>query len=301
MLILWLPDLCAGKEEQAMAAAVTATRPQANLQKIATNIHNIRLNRLLSINGMERKPVYGDGNCFFKAASFHLATHDETTLRQALCDHLMQHVLFYLGFFSNCHSAQQARQVKTCMRAPGVWNTTANDVVPLALANFTGRRVKLFTSKKQQPVVGITPSMPGVTCSVFQPVYMALLAPAGMPEHYDGCLAMHRHLYNVFGSSYKCLEGSRCTSDVKVSDPARPPEASLSHPATPEGSPSHPVTPEGSPSHPATPGGTPSHPVTPEGSPSDFSSKRKEQVSLYNTPPKKLPKKTNKPVKVEEK
>ena len=227
-----------------MAAAVTATRHQANLQEIAINIHNIRLNRLLSINGMERKPVYGDGNCFFKAASFHLATHDETTLRQALCDHLMQHVLFYLGFFSNCHSAHQARQVITCIRAPGVWNTTANDVFPLALANFTGRRVKNFTSKKQQPVVGITPSMPGVTCSVFQPVYMALLAPAGMPEHYDGCLAMHRHLYNVFGSSYKCLEGSRCTSDVKASDPARPPVASLSHPATPEGSPSHPVTPE---------------------------------------------------------
>ena len=102
---------------------------------------------------------------FSRQPAFTFPTHFENTLRQALCDHLMQHVLFYLGFFSNSHSTHLARRVITCMA--GVWNTTANDVIPLALANFTGRRVNIFTSKKQLPVVGITPSMSGVTCSVF--------------------------------------------------------------------------------------------------------------------------------------
>ena len=48
-----------------------------SLGYIGINLHNRRLDDLLKHNGMERVPVYPDGNCCFTAASLHLLNSDK--------------------------------------------------------------------------------------------------------------------------------------------------------------------------------------------------------------------------------
>ncbi|KAK7474659.1 hypothetical protein BaRGS_00034083 [Batillaria attramentaria] len=195
-----------GQEKDDLSAAITESRHIHRFRQLNVHVHNKRLDELLQHNGLKRVPVYPDGNCFFTAASLHLLNQDKGTLREALCLHMNENVQHYVDFFpctGNEHErTQQVRASVEELRENGIWNTTANDILPLALANFTRRRVKIFSSKLDKPVWDITPSLKtGETASVFSPIYLAFLAPRGQPEHFDGCLLKKRYIYTEFGDT----------------------------------------------------------------------------------------------------
>ncbi|KAK7089115.1 hypothetical protein V1264_024171 [Littorina saxatilis] len=187
-----------GAEEAALSAAIDASRTENNLRQLALRINNEKLNRRLEVNGMERQEVSADGNCFFKAASLHLAAHDEVTLRETLCQHIVQNIHIYMEYFPDCSSANFAIQDLSNMLLSGTWNLKFNDALPLALANLTGRRVKIFTSKQEPATWDVTPTVTSVKHDEASPIYLAMLAPTGQPEHYDGCLAKRRHISSVW-------------------------------------------------------------------------------------------------------
>ncbi|KAK7089898.1 hypothetical protein V1264_024223 [Littorina saxatilis] len=188
-----------GAEEAALSAAIDASRTENNLRQLALRINNEKLNRRLEVNGMERQEVSADGNCFFKAASLHLAAHDEVTLRETLCQHIVQNIHIYMEYFPGCSSENFAIQDLSNMLLSGTWNLKFNDALPLALANLTGRRVKIFTSKQEPATWDVTPTVTSVKHDEASPIYLAMLAPTGQPEeHYDGCLAKRRHISSVW-------------------------------------------------------------------------------------------------------
>ena len=88
-------------------------------------------------------------------------------------DNLHAYVEFFLAEGVSVSIAEEKLQLAKDsidkMRSSGIWDTVANDMMPLALANYTQRRVKIFTSRRNQAVFDITPSM--TTCSIFNPIY----------------------------------------------------------------------------------------------------------------------------------
>ena len=81
------------------------------------------------------------------------------------------------------------------LRQPSTRSAGANDLLPLALANHTGRIVKSFCSQNQELV---TDTQPTLTMSdIFHSIYMLFLAPAATPEHYDGCILRNKHLCRI--------------------------------------------------------------------------------------------------------
>ena len=272
---------------------------------------------------MERFEVPADGNCFFRAASLHL-DHDETSLRAALCNHMEDNLQNYIGFFSTEGSLTEEEKVQAAktqiemIRQPGQWNSQANDILPFALANYSNRRVKIFSSRRNQPVINVRPSTPH---SIFQPICLALLAPPiGIPEHYDGCVAVKRHIYSMFNPSPGTpvsLASSTPTSSAQPSRPAPPslpPQqpAPLSppeqRPAPPSPPPQQPVSPSPPLQQPVTPPPAPQQPAQPSSpstssmpppppllTPPRFQSSEtatastSRQPNIYMTPPKKTP------------
>ncbi|KAK7101107.1 hypothetical protein V1264_011043 [Littorina saxatilis] len=98
---LTLQTLCHHKVQVAITRGLLL-----QLERVTANthykvrLHNKRLNRHLTNNGMEKCPVYADGNCFFKAASLHLQPHDTVSLRAALCQHLRRNIQHDISFFT---------------------------------------------------------------------------------------------------------------------------------------------------------------------------------------------------------
>ena len=88
--------LCADGD---LEAALHASRQDQTLQQLAIHLHTKRLDRRLQASGMNRETVYADGNCFFKAAAYHVTSHDDRGLREALCDHIEANLPHYEGFF----------------------------------------------------------------------------------------------------------------------------------------------------------------------------------------------------------
>lgn len=176
--------------------ALHESKIEHNIQSMALRLHTKTLNSVLAANKMKRVPIYGDGDCFFNAALLHVDSFsDAVSLRHTLCDHMEENLHAYMSFTA-CDDVN-----KECMnfveelrdlRQTGTWGTQANDLLLLAFANVTVRRVKIFCSRKQQPVIDVQPTLTG--SDIFHPIYLAFIAVPGS-EHYDGCVVQKQLLY----------------------------------------------------------------------------------------------------------
>ena len=123
------------------------------------------------------------------------------------CSLLMWHIVWthgrniktYIGF--RTFSAGDVNEdyvnsldMVSLFRQPSTWSMGANDLL-LALANHTGRIVKIFCSQKQQPVTDTQPTL--TKSDIFHSICMLFLAPAATPEHYDGCILRNKHLCRI--------------------------------------------------------------------------------------------------------
>ena len=45
------------------------------------------------------------------------------------------------------------------LRKDGAWISEGNDLLPMALANITGKRLKIFCSRQQEPYYDVQPTL----------------------------------------------------------------------------------------------------------------------------------------------
>ena len=103
-----------------------------------------------------------DGNCFFESVSAHLDGTDALVLRSCLCDYLDSNFAAYIEFLTGDTDNENDRYLRYFLnveqlRTPGTWSNDAGDLLPLALADWSRRTVKIFTSNLYRPVIIVHP------------------------------------------------------------------------------------------------------------------------------------------------
>ena len=104
-------------------------------------------------------------NCFFEAAAFPLNKISAPSLREKLCQHLDEYMEQYIGFLPQQGSpedelefvSQYCREIEQ-PKSDGFWSNTAGNFLPLAVSNWTKRRVVTFMSKPEQLIIDIHPA-----------------------------------------------------------------------------------------------------------------------------------------------
>lgn len=156
-----------------------------------------RLDELLLLNGLDRIKVPGDGNCFFVSALCHISSiKTSLALRNVLCDHIVDNIDEYIGYLTNTHCCHSFEYDIACidfrteieeLRQEGNWTSQAGDLLPLALSNWSGQPVKIFSSLTTRPITTITPSLMLMDAN---PIFLSYIMSenGSLPEHYDGCL-----------------------------------------------------------------------------------------------------------------
>ena len=98
-------------EDMHMEKAKEISVQEATFNNYVTTHHEKRLNDLLFMNGLVRKRVPADGNCFFQSALPHI--HSLLTvqeLRRSLCDHIVEKAEHYVGFFCSTRIVRVVRR-----------------------------------------------------------------------------------------------------------------------------------------------------------------------------------------------
>ena len=130
------------------------SQQEAELRQMMDQVHEQRLDQLLFSNGYIRQYAPSDGNCFFEAAVFAMSSDlDSTGLRKQLCMHLEDNMEEYVGFLmSKTRDIDDLAFIKSyckeieVLKQNGYWSTKAGDFLPLALANWSKRPVRIYTS-----------------------------------------------------------------------------------------------------------------------------------------------------------
>ena len=143
------------------------SRKEEEKRKKTTILQESRLDQLLFSNGFVRQKVKSDGNCFFEASILAMKQKiDGNMLRHLLCQHLEENVEEYIGFLKNRNSVEDdVTFVKEYFRAidllkqSGYCSNSAGDFLPLALANWSHRPVCIYSSRPEQPVIEIQPTL----------------------------------------------------------------------------------------------------------------------------------------------
>lgn len=172
------------------------SRKEVEQQNIIQQTHLDRLDQLLFSNGLKRVRVNAYGNCFFEAAAFSLNDISASFLREKICQHLDENMEQYIGFLLQQGSPEDELQFVSqyCweieqLKSDGYWSTKAGDFLPLALSNWSKQRVVIYTSKPDQPIIDIHPTV--VTSMIGTEVIpLAYTAAPGISEHYDACRKM---------------------------------------------------------------------------------------------------------------
>ena len=100
--------------------------------------------------------------CFFESVSAHLDGIDAMVLRSCLCDYLDSNFAAYIEFLMGDTDNENDRYLRYFLnveqlRTPGTWSNDAGDLLPLALADWSRRTVKIFTSNLYRPVIIVHP------------------------------------------------------------------------------------------------------------------------------------------------
>ena len=74
-------------------------------------------------------------------------------------------------------------------KSDGYWSNKAGDFLPLALLNWSKRRVLIYTSKPDQPIIDIYPTVVSSMIGT-EVISLAYTSAPGVSKHYDGCRKM---------------------------------------------------------------------------------------------------------------
>ena len=174
------------------------SRKEVEHQNTIHKTHQDRLDQLLFSNGLKRVRVNAYGNCFFEAVAFSLNNISAPSLCEKLCQHLDENMEQYIGFLLQQGSpedelefvSQYCREIEQ-LKSDGYWSNKAGDFLPLPLSNWTKRRVVIYTSKPEQPIIDIHPAdVSSMMDSHTEVIPLAYTSAPGISEHYDACRKM---------------------------------------------------------------------------------------------------------------
>lgn len=86
-----------------------------------------------------------------------------------ICDPVVKNIEHYHGFLCSTPIDDAILLVINVIQQPGQWNTNCNDILLLALANYTERRVKIFLSNRSLRVIEVRPTM--CAADIVNPIY----------------------------------------------------------------------------------------------------------------------------------
>ena len=131
--------------------------------------HNARLDNLLASNGLERKRIYPDGNCFLRAVLTQISDPqnnlDAPKLRQDIVNHLREnheHYINVLSFRSDDDEISNRdiyEDTINDIQQDGHWNVELADCMPLAVSNIFKRTIRIFSSRISNQVYDIKPDL----------------------------------------------------------------------------------------------------------------------------------------------
>ena len=181
------------RKERDVVKALADSAALSNRLLQDRNVHKSRLETLLSANGLKRVDVPSDGNCFFHSCAL-LLSHAAADIRNCLCNYLEDNIDSFLDFMvseteENQRYLQFIENVEE-LRQPGHWSNNAGDMLPLALAGWTRRTVRLSTSNPSRPILDVQPlGMVDTQVSDRAPILLALLEYQNAP-HYNACFSI---------------------------------------------------------------------------------------------------------------
>lgn len=157
-------------------------------------MHKRRIENLLSANGLKLVEVLSDGNCFFHACALKLVPLSAEDIRKCLCDCLEDNIGSFVDFF--LFSGDRDKRLSKYMdnvcelRNPGRYSNNAGDMLPPALATWTRKIVRIYSSSVNRPHIDIHPV--GTAVQQNTPVLeLALLEYPNAP-HYNACTPLTR-------------------------------------------------------------------------------------------------------------
>ena len=116
---------------------------------------------------------------------------DGNMLCHLLCQHLEENDEEYIGFLINRNSveddvtfAKEYFRALDLLKQSGYWSNSPGDFLPLALANWSHRPVCIYSSRPEQPVIDIQPTL----CSPTEEdsICLAYMSSEGISDYYDG-------------------------------------------------------------------------------------------------------------------
>ncbi|XP_052258727.1 uncharacterized protein LOC127863341 [Dreissena polymorpha] len=174
---------------QAIEKAKQESSNQHKARQLISDMHKRNIDALLASNGLERVRIEGDGNCLFKAVCVSTCDFESPeVLRQKLCDHLSAKLDTYIDFLPNntCANKRDKYISKVnCLREEGHWDNDLADALPLAMANVSGRVLKIYCSRRANPMYEIRPTLHADT-DANDCINLAFIQVPGL-EHYDAC------------------------------------------------------------------------------------------------------------------
>jgi hypothetical protein len=145
--------------------AVLKSKQDEMRRKRIDRIHKKRINALLKSNGLKRKRVPAEGNCFFETIIKQLKIIDTVdNTRRTLCDRMLKCVNHYLGFVQSESETLQS-QIETFLNYinslshSGQWLAGLVDVLSLAVCTMYETNPTIYNSNAVQPNMRITPSL----------------------------------------------------------------------------------------------------------------------------------------------
>lgn len=177
---------------QAIEKAKQESSYQHKARQLISDMHKRSIDALLASNGLKRVRIEGDGNCLFKAACVANCDFESPEiLRQKLCDHLSSNIDTYIDFLPSGTSANDTERKNkyiskvNFLREEGHWDNDLADALPLAIANLSGRVLKIYCSKRANPMYEIRPVL-HAEIDENDCINLAFIQVPGF-EHYDAC------------------------------------------------------------------------------------------------------------------
>ncbi|KAH3779743.1 hypothetical protein DPMN_002916 [Dreissena polymorpha] len=174
---------------QAIEKAKQESSNQHKARQLISDMHKRNIDALLASNGLKRVRIEGDGNCLFKAVCVSTCDFESPEiLRQKLCDHLSAKLDTYIDFLPNNTCANKMDKYISkvnFLREEGHWDNDLADALPLAIANVSGRVLKIYCSRRANSMYEIRPTLHADT-DANDCINLAFIQVPGL-EHYDAC------------------------------------------------------------------------------------------------------------------
>lgn len=163
------------------------------VKQVLLKFHVRSVDTLLNSNGLRRKTIEGDGNCFFSAVKEATSNFESPQeVRKAVVNHLQINKEEYISFLTNVnkeshHNLQEIYDDQVeFLKEEGHWSTELCDLLPLAIANMMGREVIIYSSNRNHQLIEIHPTLTEVRSK--EVLTLAYIALKGF-EHYDICIS----------------------------------------------------------------------------------------------------------------